>query len=184
MIYLDRLFGGLGIASLHDDNLRPTKLAMTVDAQGARLRSWSLIPGWANEPKLKFSTFNARAETVHEKPAFRTAWKRSQRCAVPASAYSEWPVIDGEKLRHRVQLVSGMPLLLGGLWDTWQQGSEVRHSFTIITVPPLPGIAWLHHRMPLFLPEQVLDDWLHSSPEEAFEFLRPMESGELVVAPA
>lgn len=179
--YFDRLFKGIPFRVMERGNVRPTTLAMTLDAEGWVERHWSLLPAWAKEPKLKFATFNARAETVTQKPAFRGAWKRSQRCIVPASAYAEWPTIDGKKQRHRVQAANGAPLLFGGLWELWQRGQEERHSFTILTVPPVSQIEWLHHRMPLILPESVLDAWLHASPEECEPLLSPQPVTELSV---
>lgn len=181
--YFESLFHGMSFTELSRDNIRPTTLALTIDAEGARDRHWSLVPAWAKAARLKFSTFNARAETVQDKPAFRTAWKRSQRCVVPASAYAEWPTIDGKKQRHCVRAADARPLLFAGLWDIWHGEDEERHSFTILTVPPLPAIQWLHHRMPLMLPGTSVDTWLHGAPEECEKLLRPAELGELEVSP-
>jgi putative SOS response-associated peptidase YedK len=52
---------------------------------------WGLIPSWWSKPlkEMKVATFNARVETVAEKPVFRDAFKRS-RCLIPASGYYEW----------------------------------------------------------------------------------------------
>lgn len=181
--YLTRFVKGGPELYLNRDNIRPTTLALTIDAEGYRDRSWSLIPSWAKEAKLKFATFNARAETLAEKPAFRTAWRRSQRCLVPATAYGEWPVIDGSKQRHRITLADQKPMLFGGLWEQWRQGEDVRNSFTVITVPPVAQIAWVHHRMPLMLDEADVDRWLHGAPEECQTLLRPTVVGDLKAEP-
>lgn len=179
----EHLFKGIPFTLLERGNIRPTTLALTIDAHGARERSWSLIPAWAKESRLKFATFNARAETITSKPAFRQAWAKSQRCIVPASAYSEWPSVNGQKQRHRVQSGDGQPLWFAGLWEVWRQADEEKHSFTILTVPPLPQIEWLHHRMPLMLSTEAVDDWLHAAPEACERHLKPQAAGALRVLP-
>src|SRR6516162_2060015 len=47
---------------------------------------WGLVPGWAKEPSIGHSLINARAETVRDKPAFRSAFRR-RRCLIPASGF-------------------------------------------------------------------------------------------------
>lgn len=153
-------------------NIRPTNQAGTIDAEGFRLRSWSLLPRWAKEPKLKYSTFNARSETLAIKPTFRDAWKRSQRCVVPASAYFEWPVIDDKKQCHRIYSKDAEPLFLGGLWESWGEDNQSVESFTVITTSAIPVIEWVHHRTPLLLSESQLDDWLTGSVEDAIEIMK------------
>ncbi len=154
-------------------NIRPTDLAATLDAQGHALRKWSLLPRWSKEPKLKFATFNARAETLTEKPTFRDAWRRSQRCIIPASAYFEWPVLDGKKQCHRLARDDGEGILFGGLWETWQQAEIQLDTFTIITTAAAADIAWVHPRTPLLIDVEHIDQWLTASPEEAGHLLRP-----------
>ncbi len=159
-------------------NIRPSLTAGTIDAEGYRERSWSLLPRWAKEPKLKFSTFNARAEGIENKPAFRDAWKRSQRCVVPASRYFEWPTIDGKKQCHAIAPQTDRALLLGGLWEIWEAEGERKETFTIITTAASPDIAWIHHRSPLILFPGELNCWLSGSPEDAAKLLQPKaESG-------
>lgn len=159
-------------------NLRPTDMAATLDAEGYMLRKWSLIPRWSKDPKLKFATFNARSETLAEKPTFRDAWRRSQRCVVPASAYFEWPVLDGKKQCHRISRQDGDAILLGGLWETWQQGELKLDTFTIITTAAARDIDWVHSRTPLLIAPDQIDHWLNCSPEKAGQMLGPRgESG-------
>ena len=164
-------------------NIRPTMIAGTVDAEGYRERSWSLIPAWAKEPKLKFSTFNARAETITEKATYRQPWKRSQRCVVPASAYFEWPVVEGKKQPHKLCRADGEPWLMAGLWECWARGDEQRSSFTVITTTPVQQIEWVHHRMPLMIGIADLDCWLTGSPEDAQSLLGIKSIAEIEVIP-
>lgn len=172
-------------ADIHTRVIRPTVLAETITAEGSHERHWALVPFWSREPKLKYATFNARAEGVREKPAYRDAWKRSQRCLIPAVSYSEWPVIDGEKVRHTIQLESGCELMLAGLWSDWHPGQEdQRDTFTMITTAPLDQISWVHNRSPLMLTPDQWDLWLTGSPDECSELLAPTDPGILAVEPA
>ena len=91
-------------------NLRPTMTVVTIDAEGYKARSWALVPKWSKQPKLKYSTFNARGETLTEKSTYRGAWRASQRCLIPASAYFEWTGPRGAKQCHAVEPESGKGL--------------------------------------------------------------------------
>jgi putative SOS response-associated peptidase YedK len=64
------------------------------------------------------STFNARAETVAEKPMFRDAFKRS-RCVIPASGYYEWKPTSTGKQPYYISARDGSVLSFAGLWDEW-----------------------------------------------------------------
>lgn len=154
-------------------NIKPTQQAGTYDAEGLRERSWWLIPPWSKTPKIKYPTFNSRAETLADKPAFRHAWQHSQRCIVPASRYFEWTGPKGMKQCHAIERSDGEPHLLAGLWETWKGDDQTVESFTIVTVEAAPEIDWLHPRMPRTLEDETeTDTWLHASPEEAAELLK------------
>lgn len=163
-------------------NICPTQTAATVDAEGWRERHWSLIPAWSKSPKLKYSTFNARAESLADKATFRNAWKHSQRCVVPASGYFEWTGPKGSKQCHYVTADDDAGLCFAGLWEVWERAGERLDSFTIVTVPAAVSIEWLHHRMPLMLDAANVDQWLTGAPEEAGDLLA-MRAAEVAVRP-
>ena len=78
----------------HRYNIAPSQPVLVVrqDVSGQRELapvSWGLIPSWAKDPNIGHSLINARAETVAEKPSFRTAFHR-RRCIIPASGFYEW----------------------------------------------------------------------------------------------
>ena len=99
---------------------------------------WGLVPiWWKKSLKDLPSTFNARSETAHEKPMFRTAFKRN-RCLVPASGFYEWKRSGKEKQPYHIAMASGEPMTFAGLWERWEDpesGEEVR-SCTILTTGP------------------------------------------------
>ena len=84
---------------------------------------WSLIPSWADDPAIGNRMINARAETVAEKPAYRSAF-RHRRCLVPADGFYEWAKANGTKQPHYFQLKDGGPFAGAGIWERWAKGQE------------------------------------------------------------
>jgi len=81
---------------------------------------WGLVPSWwKKKAKETPSTFNARAETVAEKPMFRSAFKRN-RCLIPASGYYEWLTTPTGKQPYYYTARDSSPLTVAGLWDEWK----------------------------------------------------------------
>jgi putative SOS response-associated peptidase YedK len=125
------------------------------------LQRWGLVPHWAKDAKLGFSTINARAEEAASKPAFREALKR-RRCLVPADAFFEWQRLDAKSKRpFAIALKSGEPYAFAGLWESWQpkDGSPLE-TFTILTTAPNEIMAPIHNRMPVIVTPKDYDQWL------------------------
>lgn len=136
-------------------NLAPTMAVPLLTQQGCRVANWGLVPAWSKESKSSFATFNARLETVAEKPTFRGAWRAKRTCMVPMRGYYEWLVVEGEKQPYFVTHTN-QPLWVAGLWEQREQAT----SFTILTKPACERLAPLHSRQPcLLLPEHV-SRWL------------------------
>lgn len=147
---------------------------------------WGLTPSWAKEPKIANSTFNARSDTVAEKPSFRSAFKK-RRCLVPASAYFEWQPIAGEKKKrkYRIALADGEPIGFAGLWE-WHpgfDGGEAFESYTIITTEPNSAMETIHNRMPVILQPDDFSLWLapEQNPELLRQLLKPCPSDQLKI---
>lgn len=121
---------------------------------------WGLVPSWSREINPKFSTFNARIETLAEKPAFRTAWKQSRTCLVPIKGYYEWKNEDSGKQPYFVHLAVDEPIMLAGIWDIWPQGTEPLYSCSIITRSAMGDLAKIHSRMPVRVNHDHALDWL------------------------
>ena len=124
--------------------------------------TWGLIPSWAKDPVIGSRMINARAETLAEKPSFRSAYLR-RRCLIPADGFFEWQSVPGRKGKIPLyfRLKSGKPFAFAGLWELWHtpDGSEIR-SCTIITTEPNEMIAQVHNRMPVILPPEAYPAWL------------------------
>jgi len=113
--------------------------------------TWGLVPAWARDAKIAKHTYNARSETVHEKPAFRDAFVAG-RCLVPALGWWEW---DPSKRKSFVHRDSEEPLFMAGL--------ECGGTFTIVTRAASPELEVLHHRQPVLLGTKTALAWLDRS---------------------
>jgi putative SOS response-associated peptidase YedK len=149
---------------------------------------WGLIPSWAKDPSIGNRMINARADTLAEKPSFRSAYRR-RRCLIPASGFYEWKQDPGSKSKipMYIRLASGKPFAFAGLWELWQSpdGSQV-FSTTIITTTPNELMAQIHNRMPVILPPETYSLWLDSAdrrPDELDSLLVPYAAGEMVAYP-
>ncbi len=149
-------------------NRAPTQtgwvLLPTSDGAEARPMRWGLIPFWAKDLKIGYSTINARVETASSKPAFREAWKR-RRCLVPSSGYYEWQQLSGKhKQAWYIRNAEAPLLMFAGLWDHWRGPDGEIESYSIITRSAAGPISTVHDRMPLILPPSMLGDWLGGDP--------------------
>jgi len=143
---------------------------------------WGLIPHWAKDAKIAYSTINARSETAATKPAFRDAFKR-RRCLVPADAFYEWKREGKGKQAHLIKLKGGSPFAFAGLWSTWRspEGEDIA-SYTIMTTEPNDLMATLHNRMPVILGTDDHDHWLDLDTDPA-GVLKPCPSDWLEAYP-
>jgi putative SOS response-associated peptidase YedK len=146
-------------------NVAPTdEASIVVQRDGRRAITryrWGLVPHWAEDHRIRSRTFNARAETVAEMPAFRDSF-RHRRCLVPVDSFYEWRR-EGERVRqpYRIVRTDGAPLVLAGLWAGRRDDEGiVRRTFTIVTTRANATIADLHDRMPVVLPPDTWATWL------------------------
>ncbi len=97
---------------------------------------WALIPPWAKEARLKYSTNNARLEEISNKASYKDAWARGQRCIIPAADFDEPNWQSGKNVWWRFQRADGLPWALAGLWNTWldRTTGEVHESYTMLTI--------------------------------------------------
>ena len=142
-----------------------------------RAMRWGLVPSWSKAlPKAPM--FNARGETVVEKPSFRAAFKR-RRCLVPMDGWYEWkPGGKSGAADGKVPYFTTHPegaLFAAGLWEVWanpETGKDLL-SCTIVTTESVGQLTWLHDRMPRILLADEAAQWLAEYPAEAQELLHP-----------
>ena len=152
-------------------NIAPSQSAPVIVLEGEnvlKMMKWGLVPYWANDPKIGFKLINARAETITEKPSFKTAFKK-RRCLVPADGFYEWDKSRGARVKipHRFVLKSGEIFSFAGLWDVWTTPEgEPLESFTIITTGPNELMKPIHDRMPVILSPKDEEKWLDPRADE------------------
>jgi putative SOS response-associated peptidase YedK len=124
------------------------------------LAIWGLVPHWSRESKIKYSTINARAETVAEKPTFRHAFRR-QRCLVPATGFYEWKRTGDRKRPYHICMPDYGLFAFAGLWDRWKREGEAFESFSIIVTTANTVMQPIHERMPVILNQVQYSGWLN-----------------------
>ena len=121
---------------------------------------WGLIPSWAKSASVGSRMINARAETVAERPSFRTAFQR-RRCLVLADGFYEWERKGSSRRPMRIVIASGEPFAFAGLWDAWRDPKgEIVCSCAIITTSANELLSPIHDRMPVILPRKLESFWL------------------------
>jgi putative SOS response-associated peptidase YedK len=150
-------------------NIAPTQSVIVVGDDGKRYMKqmrWGLIPSWAKDPSIGNKMINARAETVAEKPAYRSALKK-RRCLVPADGFYEWQKLGNVKQPMRIVLKSHEPFGFAGLWEEWMspEGEGVL-SCVIITTEANELLKSVHDRMPVILTREAEAMWLDPKIQE------------------
>ena len=123
---------------------------------------WGLIPFWAKDGKIANKLINARSETILEKPSFKHAFKK-RRCIIPASGFYEWKKTKTGKEPVYIQLESKSIMAMAGIYETWKSpDGEIKETCSILTTDPNDTLKEVHNRMPVILPEEIIDDYLNS----------------------
>jgi putative SOS response-associated peptidase YedK len=177
-----RLFGLTGGPEVEPHyNIAPTQFVPTVrhdEAADRRLALlyWGLVPSWAKEKSIGARMINARAETVSEKPSYRSAFRR-RRCLVLADGYYEWQAQPQGKQPHFIGMRSGEPFAMAGLWEAWREGDgiEPSESCAIITTDASVELAHIHNRMPVILAPEQYDFWLDRHNEDVAALTRLLQ---------
>ena len=110
---------------------------------------WGMLPSWMKRGR---EVINARCETVDQKPMFKHHFA-SRRCVIPVTAYYEWLPGQGGKQPYCIRTASGEPLLLAGI----HAGGEC----VILTRAARSDLAFIHDRMPVTLPRQLMPLYIH-----------------------
>ena len=124
-----------------------------------RMARWGLVPGWSKEARPKYSTINARVESVAEKPTYRAAF-RHKRCLIPADGFYEWQKTGDKKIPHYIRMQDESMFAFAGLWEYWEGEQEAFDSCAIITLPASGVMTTIHTRMPAIIAAADYDAWL------------------------
>lgn len=132
------------------------------------LLTWGLIPFWVKDSKqagdIRMKTFNARSETLADKPSFRNSLHR-KRCLVLANGFYEWHTAEKSRIPYYIGLRDQPIIALAGLYDQWinPESGEMLYTFTIITTRANPMMEEIHNlkkRMPVILSVDSEQLWL------------------------
>lgn len=161
---------------------------------------WGLIPYWSKTPKLTYSTNNCRSEEAAEKPTFKDAWRKGQRCIIPAVSFDEPNWETGKNVWWRFRRTDGLPWGLAGLWHTWIDPStgEIVESYTMLTVnaDSHPLMSRMHKPDPKFPADQqdkrsvvaieqaVVEQWLNGTVSDAMPLIKVPDFELIEAAPA
>ncbi|MHA2405233.1 MAG: SOS response-associated peptidase [Candidatus Hermodarchaeia archaeon] len=174
--------------------VKPQLPVITNDAPNSiQMLSWGLIPHWVRDlttaTKLQSRLLNARSETIHEKPAFRSLIT-SKRCMVLADGFFEWRHYGGRAYPYYIQLSTGEPFAFAGLWDNWTnpETGALLKTYTIITTWANPLLEQVHNkrkRMPVILHKADERPWLTLDlGQDAIDsLLVPFEAHKMVAHP-
>src|SRR5262249_8292164 len=168
------------------DNLPIVRYDAKAASRTLDLMRWGLVPYWANDIKIGFSTINAMAETIDRKPVFREAFQR-RRCLVPVDNFYEWQKIGKDSQPYPIALADRSIMALAGLWENWRSpAAETVRSFTIVTTEPNELCGRLHNRMPVVLDRTSWPLWLGeepAKPDELKAMLAPYPSAGMTAWP-
>ncbi len=164
-------------------NIAPSQDVLIITQRNAptlEKARWGLVPSWAKDPSVGNKMINARAETLQEKPAFRSAFK-SRRCAVLADGFYEWRKNDdGSKTPMYIRLKSHDLFAFAGLWENWTStAGETLTSCTIITTTPNVLMTPIHNRMPAIMTLDQISSWIDEISHDPQAMLRPMEANAM-----
>ena len=151
---------------------------------------FGLLPSWAKEENFGRHTYNARAETVDEKPSYRTAWKSRHYALALADQFYEPCYETGKAVRTGIRQVNGEPMAIASIWDTWTEPDtgELIVSFSMLTINANdhPVMQRFHKpeeekRTVVPLRPELFNAWLDATPESARQLLSIQSMPELQI---
>jgi len=166
------------------------------DGQGdvrVDLAAFGLIPSWSKDRLIGRRTYNARSETVAEKPAYRTAWRRQQFCLVPMERFCEPCWETGRSVRWSIHRQDKQPFTVAAIWDSWTDRAtgEIVESFSMLTINAdgHPVMGRFHRpgdekRSLVVVPPAAWNDWLRATTVHAVEMLVDTPCAEFEAAPS
>ncbi len=155
------------------------------------LARFGLLPSWAKEETFGRKTYNARAETVAQKPSYKNAWIKRHYALALADAFYEPCYESGKAVRTAIKQANNEPMAIASIWDTWTEPEtgELIVSFSMLTIEASnhPVMNRMHKpedekRTVVPLRPELFNAWLNATPEEAQALLRLESIPELVLA--
>jgi putative SOS response-associated peptidase YedK len=137
---------------------------------------WGLVPGWWKKPlkEMKVATFNARSDTIVDKPMFRDSFKR-RRCLIPASGNYEWVTTPDGKQPYYFTRRDGQVITIAGVQDGWTepQSAERLRSCSMVITDANEFVSDIHDRMPVILEAEHFEQWINGDANDAAALMKP-----------
>ncbi len=155
------------------------------------LARFGLIPSWAKDEDFGRKTYNARTETVGEKPSYKHAWSKRHYALTLAEMFYEPSYESGKAVRTGIQQTNGEPMAIASIWDTWTEPEtgELIVSFSMLTIDASDHsiMRRLHKpddekRTVVPLRPELFDQWLNATPDTARSLLQIDSMPELSFA--
>ena len=162
-------------------NIAPTQNVLTIvehdSVREATILQWGLIPAWS---KSATGIINARVETIAQKPSFNDSFQK-RRCLIPADGFYEWERHGKISQPYYFRMKDGEPFAFAGVWDRWKGAGQTITSCAILTTTANELLAKIHHRMPVIVPPEAYDQWLHEDvrTEHLKDLLVPFPASEM-----
>ncbi len=145
-------------------NLSPGKKISIIDkTRSIHNFHWGLIPHWSKDLSIGNKLYNARSETAHEKPSFKSAFKN--RCIIPSTGFYEWKKSKSAKTPYFIKPKEFDIFYFAGICDSVEIDGKMIDSVTILTTEPNDLIKRIHNRMPVIIEKNRLDFWLDADKE-------------------
>ncbi|KVT68941.1 SOS response-associated peptidase [Burkholderia ubonensis] len=160
------------------------------DAAAAAIANFGMIPKDHQPQGKKYLTVNARAETVGEKPAYRTAWRAGQRCLIPARWIYEPNWETGKHVRYRIGVGDWQPYCVAGVWRAWKEpdGAEtLAMAMLTVNADDHPVMKHMHRlgdekRSVVIVRPADYDEWLHTKNVDAARAMLQLYPGDEMAA--
>lgn len=155
------------------------------------LARFGLLPSWAKEETFGRKTYNARVETVAEKPSYKYAWVKRHYALALADTFYEPCYESGKAVRTAIQQANQEPMAIASIWDTWTEPDtgELIVSFSMLTINASnhPIMRRMHKpedekRTVVPLRPELFQSWLNATPDEARAILQFNSMPDLVLA--
>jgi putative SOS response-associated peptidase YedK len=160
------------------------------DRTAIGLARFGLLPSWAKEEAFGRKTYNARAETVAQKPSYKHVWKSRHYALALADAFYEPCYESGKVVRTAIKQANQEPMAIASIWDTWTEPEtgELIVSFSMLTINASEHSLMRRMHKPedekrtvVPLRPELFDAWLNATPEEAQELLQLDSIPELMI---
>ena len=161
------------------------------DRTAIGMARFGLLPAWAKEETFGRKTYNARAETVAQKPSYKQAWIKRHYALALADVFYEPCYESGKAVRTAIQQVNQEPMAIASIWDTWTEPEtgELIVSFSMLTIDASNHSVMQRMHKPedekrtvVPLRPELFNAWLNATPEEAQALLQIDSIPELMIS--